>query len=482
MSWKQISDAFTIDDIGARLLANLARGIYSHEAVLREYVQNACDAYKELPILPDYPTINIRVVSEDTITIQDNGVGMDEQRIKDCKKIAVSPKAAFHGEMTGFRGIGIWAGFQACDRLEIETTTTGVSRRFRLKIDFAEILKHVDEDINIKVLLDNRFSIDFSDAPSEDHYTVVKLIGLHGDYQKLANTDELRRIVSQQLPCKIDPTFEYAEQVARFLHQIDGYQEFPILVEDGEVFKCCPSGLQEPRFETLKSDQEEYARCWYCTGDRSLTPQRWEYRSFRLRIRNFAVGPVGIYDDEDGSGFGLVNRLKLSSRAHLNWHVGEIHITNPEILPDTPRTGLELDQKARRAIEAIRGFYEDRSADSRAFSQFNTSEKELGDAKNLVNDLDNVSPDRVQKLLEKLYEQESATKGRPPTDKVKRRFRELLSDRDIKKKRQQLIKQLSDVSKKSSSSVATSSQTLSPPKDTVLRPSASLQRTEIANH
>jgi len=171
----------------------------------------------------------------------------------------------------------------------------------------------------------------------------------------------------------------------------------------------------------------------------------------------------------------------LSSRAHLNWHVGEIHITNPEILPDTPRTGLELDQKARRAIEAIRGFYEDRIADSRAFSQFNTSEKELGDAKNLVNDLDNVSPDRVQKLLEKLYEQESATKGRPPTDKVKRRFRELLSDRDIKKKRQQLIKQLSDVSKKSSSSVATSSQTLSPPKDTVLRPSASLQRTEIAN-
>ena len=115
MGWKQISDAFTIDDIGARLLANLARGIYSHEAVLREYVQNACDAYKELPILPDYPTINIRVVSEDTITIQDSGVGMDEQRIKDCKKIAVSPKAAFHGEMTGFRGIGIWAGFQECE-------------------------------------------------------------------------------------------------------------------------------------------------------------------------------------------------------------------------------------------------------------------------------------------------------------------------------------------------------------------------------
>ncbi len=37
MSWKQISDAFTIDEVGTRLLTNLVRGIYSHEAVLLEY-------------------------------------------------------------------------------------------------------------------------------------------------------------------------------------------------------------------------------------------------------------------------------------------------------------------------------------------------------------------------------------------------------------------------------------------------------------
>jgi hypothetical protein len=37
MSWKNIPDTFTIDDIGATLLANLARGIYKHETVLLEY-------------------------------------------------------------------------------------------------------------------------------------------------------------------------------------------------------------------------------------------------------------------------------------------------------------------------------------------------------------------------------------------------------------------------------------------------------------
>jgi hypothetical protein len=482
MSWKNIPDAFTIDDIGARLLANLARGIYNYEAVLREYVQNACDAYKELPILPDHPTINIRIVSEDTITIQDHGIGMDERRIKDCKKIAVSPKAAFHGEMTGFRGIGIWAGFQACDRLEIETTMAGVPVRYRLRINFAEIYEHVNEDLNIKVLLDDRFSIDADDVSLEDHYTVVRLVGLRDDYRKLANADELQRIISQNLPCKIDPTFEYAECITKVLHQIDGYQEFPILVEGGEVFKHFPSGLQEPRFETLKSDGEEYARCWYCTGDGSLDlrKQELEYRSFRLRIRNFAVGHTGIYDEEDGSAYGIVNKRKLSSRAHLNWHVGEIHITNPEILPDTPRISLELDQKAKRAIEAIRGFYEDRIADSRALSQFNTREKELDAAEKLLNDLDSTPQGNVRGVLEKLSEQESATKGRPPTDKVKRRLRELLSDRDIKNRRQKLIKQLTNKSPSISVSIPLTPPP-SPSKNTDLQPSTSSKQTRITD-
>jgi hypothetical protein len=380
--------------------------------------------------------------------------------------------------MTGFRGIGIWAGFQECDRLEIETTMAGVPVRYRLRIDFAEIYKHVNEDINIKVLLDDRFRIDADDAPFDDHYTMVRLIGLHGNYRKLANADELRRIVSQNLPCKIDPTFEYAEHITKALHQIDGYQEFPILVEGGEVFKRFPSGLQGPKVETLKSDGEEYALCWYCTGNGSIDLRELEYRSFRLRIRNFAVGRTGIYDEEDGSAYGIVNKLKLSSRAHLNWHVGEIHITNPEILPDTPRTGLELDQKARRAIEAMRGFYEDRIVDSRALSQFNTCKKELDTAENFLNDLDNISQDDISRMLKKLSDQESATRGRRPTDKVKRRLRAFLSDQDIKNRRQKLIKHLT---KESPSSPEPEPLTPSPSKNTGSQPSTSSQQPVITD-
>ena len=445
MSWEQVPDEFTIDDIGARLLANLARGIYSPDAVLREYVQNACDAYNELQVFPDQPVVNIRVIDSDSISVQDYGAGMNEKQIKDCKKIAVSTKSAFDGDMTGFRGIGIWAGFQACDRLVIETTTAGVPVRYRLTIQFADILQHVDEDINIKQLLDNRFTVEAGEAAREEHYSRARLIGLHGHYQHLAREDELRRIVGQHLPCRIDPKFEYAESVTNYLHTVEGYREFPIRVNDEEVFKCFPSGLKEPEFEILESNGEEYARCWHCSGAQALPTQGLEYRSFRLRIRNFAVGAAGIYDDEDGSGFGLVNKLTLSSRAHLRWHVGEIHVTNSDIRPDTPRSGLELDQRARRAIEAIRGFYEDRIADSRALSQFNTRNRELEEAEKCLNDDAIWSAEDVRGCLEKLKAQEKLRRGRMPVDKVKKRLRQLLSATENKLRRQRLIGQLSAI-------------------------------------
>lgn len=112
-------------------------------------------------------------------------------------------------------------------------------------------------------------------------------------------------------------------------------------------------------------------KIWWASGNKSLTTDesKFQFRNFRLRVRNFAVGGFGIYDDEDASSLGLIKMRTLGSRTHLNWHVGEIHITNPDVRPDTPRNSFELDSSARRTIESIRSFYEDRITDSRALSQ-----------------------------------------------------------------------------------------------------------------
>lgn len=444
MAWLTVHDEFTIDDIGARLLANLARGIYNHEAVLREYVQNAGDAYHDLPRVPDDAEINIRIVDDNTVTIQDNGIGMDEQDIKASKRIAVSPKSRQEGR-AGFRGIGIWAGFQACSQLEIETSKLGDPFRYRLQIDFEDILQHVNEDINIKVLLDRRFRIHKMAGDRNEHYSRVKLTGLQGEYRKLTDREELQRIASQILPSKIDPQFEHASRVSSYLGGLDGYQEFAILVEGGEVFREFPSGLHPAELVVLQRDGEEYGRAWYCTGDRSITPRGYQYRNFRLRIYNIAVGRAGIFDDEDGSGFGIARKVKLGSSAHLNWHVGEVHITHPDIKPDTPRTSLELDALSRRAIEEIRSFYEDRIAESRARASFNSQRKVMETCDSKLNHAEALELPEAREFLSKLEEQESLLRGRRPTDKVKQFMRGLLSKPEIRSKRKELIRRLQEL-------------------------------------
>jgi HSP90 family molecular chaperone len=158
MPWNRLNDELQWNDVGGRLLANLARGIYTHEAVLREYVQNAADAYKKL----DPPAEDQSIVispEENDLCIQDVGIGMDESDIRAAKKIAVSTKDQLE-EMVGFRGIGIWAGFQACERLVVDSTKLGDSRRYRLTIEFEDIFKHVDDNINIKELVDPRYRIE----------------------------------------------------------------------------------------------------------------------------------------------------------------------------------------------------------------------------------------------------------------------------------------------------------------------------------
>src|SRR5258706_8398258 len=228
MAWEDIKDQFLIEDIGAPLLANLAKGIYSPEAALREYVQNAADAYVDLEevqkkkLLATEKPIDIYIQDKHTLAVQDSGIGMNLEEIKHYKRIALSPKLG--KDRAGFRGIGIWAGFSACDALQIETTKLGDPHKYRLTLKFDEMRKLVSENIDVKQLLDDRYCIEENGAPPADHYTQVRLRNLHDEFLGLLAAEELERIVRQILPCRIDPNFKYAEKVTEQLRMIDGFQ------------------------------------------------------------------------------------------------------------------------------------------------------------------------------------------------------------------------------------------------------------------
>lgn len=450
MAWEEVKDQFSIEDIGAPLLANLAKGIYTPEAVLREYVQNAADAYldieelqkKKLPVTEKQ--IDIYLQDNNTLAIQDNGIGMDAADIKHYKRIALSPKLG--KDRAGFRGIGIWAGFSACDHLQVETTKIGDAHKYRLTLKFGEMRQLVNRNINLKQLLDKRILIEATSAPAADHYTQVRLVKLHDEFLDLLEQEELARIVRQILPCRIDTKFKLAPKITDKLKAIDGYQEFPVNVNDVEIFKLFPLNVTEPVFETLSHDGKEYAFVWYCTSPTVRSFKSTEESNFRLRARNIGVGGPGIYSQEDGSHWGVRNTV--NSPELLDWYIGEIHILDPDAKPNTPRSELELDADSRRAITLIRAFYEGRITYRRANSDVNSHIVNVTDIAGKISQNEVIETGDASRFLKGFKKYEALSKpGRAKLEGIDIEKRKILRQREaneltIVKNRREVIEHL----------------------------------------
>lgn len=450
MGWEDIRDQFLIEDIGAPLLANLAKGIYSPEAVLREYVQNAADAYVDLEEIQKKKRpvtdkqIDIYLQDNNTVVVQDSGIGMNLQEIKHYKRIALSPKLG--KDRAGFRGIGIWAGFSTCDLLQVETSKLGDPHKYRLTLMFGDMRNHLNQNIDVKQLLDKRFRIESDSAPNADHYTQVRLVNLHDEFLDLLKPEELDRIVRQILPCRIDPKFKYADKIAEQLRAIDGYQEFVINVQDVEIFKRFPANVTEPLFSTLSHDGVDYAFAWYCTSPTVTSFKSTEPSNFRLRVRNIGVGGSGIYSSEDGSHWGVHN--KIASPELLDWYIGELHIVHPDVRPNTPRSELELDANSRRSITLIRQFYQGRVTYRRAYSDVNSHVAQVANALQQISQGTPFTPEDATRILKQLQKYDSLAKQRrAKLDGIDAEKRKILKQReakdaDLARKRREAIEYL----------------------------------------
>lgn len=384
MTWTPIKDEIAWPDIGSQLLDNLAKGIYSSQAVLREYVQNARDAYQRLDDPPDNPVISIRLFpAERLLTITDQGSGMDLEGIRAAKRIAVSAKP-LQEEMAGFRGIGIWAGYEACEKLVVKSTATGDPHLYQLTIDFAAIRHAIDTQKNIKEVIDPNYQIEEEDTPREHHFTQVSLYGIYDP--GLLTRDDLVRIASTVFPCRIDPSFEFSDEVRRILNGFAGYQEYAIKIQspegEMEAFRSFPGGTEGPRTQIFRDmDGKELARAWWCaTTAKQLKEEKAPHvkrRGFQLRESNIAVGDINAYSGEHGLQWGIRKHSELPASLKLEWFCGEIHVTNPAIRPNTPRDALEQSQDSRELIGEMRGFFHERLHEARGRSDFNTCRKAL---------------------------------------------------------------------------------------------------------
>ena len=121
-------ERFDSTDIGAELLPIITRGLYRDPLdALREYIQNGVDAGAR----------NVHLaISSDLVSVTDDGSGMSRQQARRAIRLGMSEKNPTAD--VGFRGIGIYSGFNLCDQLEI--LTRGSDREIsRIVFDFKNI-------------------------------------------------------------------------------------------------------------------------------------------------------------------------------------------------------------------------------------------------------------------------------------------------------------------------------------------------------
>jgi molecular chaperone HtpG len=142
----------------SRLLDIVAHSLYSEKEIfLRELISNASDACDRLryaaltePGLAEgeanYRVVLTPVKSSRTLTIADNGVGMNRDELVDnLGTIARSGTAAFVGELTGDAkkdlsligqfGVGFYSAFMVADRVEVLSRKAGEAEGWRWTSD-----------------------------------------------------------------------------------------------------------------------------------------------------------------------------------------------------------------------------------------------------------------------------------------------------------------------------------------------------------
>src|SRR5882762_3168590 len=136
----------------AELLRLMVHSVYSETDIfLRELISNASDACDRLrydaiaqpALLADDTRLAIRVNPDKaagTLTIADNGIGMDRQELIDnLGTVARSGTKAFISQLAeakdgtgliGKFGVGFYSAFMVADRIEVTTRRAGASEAF----------------------------------------------------------------------------------------------------------------------------------------------------------------------------------------------------------------------------------------------------------------------------------------------------------------------------------------------------------------
>lgn len=380
------------DDIGGELLAILSHGLYTNPLdAIREYVQNAVDAKATEVIIH---------VTGNSVWILDDGTGMSATELHDARKFGVSKKSIT--EHVGFRGIGIYSGFDLCDTLRITTKQAQAEAAYVLEFNFGTMKEKLERarrnpDRPAVPLLElltghTHFGIDRDTYPQEKSFTLVQLDNINDVHiRRLSNRQGLREYVLLNLPIDFDQNFEYRKQINAGLRQyVVGYNPIRVILRSDDkqaeiIVKPNIPNLAPPLMVPVRNSRgKAIAFYWACltNGSEKISAQNSDFSDFEgfvYKIRGFTIG-----DREK------LKKFWGSRKPLYHWYTGEVYVLDEDIIPNAERDDFETGSAKTVLETALEGVFlsNDRSlydiaADSqvqrRAIQKLNEASDTLAD-------------------------------------------------------------------------------------------------------
>ncbi len=382
--------------IGEFLLSVLTGGLYVEpHLILREYIQNAHDAFMTWgEAVQPQCRIDIKI-SPPNIHIYDNGPGMSRvELIEAMSKVGVSSKP--FGATTGFMGIGKLAGLSMASRVQIDTSKRGIPDKNRVTFYAEDMITAIEarhkqgESRPLIETLKEHSHLNREPMPEEPeaHYTAVHLLGISEDHWNDINKrDEFLKRLGLVAPVGQDPNFRYrvkrelaaaeeevdfAQAITDILDEIAPEQYYPvdIYVDGIPLYRPWCHGLLPPRrIEVLDEEGNPMAYGWACQHKESEQIPDPLLRGLALLQRGIAIGERDLAED-----LGLYG-TSPSSLIYFRWFMGEIYITDPRILLTANRMSLRRNPDAQHFLERVKAELRKLSIAAARFSERDNAAK-----------------------------------------------------------------------------------------------------------
>jgi molecular chaperone HtpG len=341
--------------IGKDVIEILTSGMYvSPVTVYREYIQNAADsldAARSLGLLTKFKRGAVSISfdhSARSVTIRDAGAGIGvRDAIPILLAMGASPKRGTQAR--GFRGVGRLSGLAYCRELEFRTKAAGEETIVSVSWDCRALRERLADPAfggDLRRIVSDVVSIWYEKAQnSTDHFFEVRL----KDISRLRNDLLLNeRVISQYLgqvaPVPFAPEFSFGMEIEKRLAIHSSKIPIDLTVADEAIFRpyrdevvfpATSHKLQIRDIEFLdfpNVDGETGALGWIAHHEyvRSIPPTLG-IRGLRARIGDLQVGESNLFDES------------FKEPRFNGWTIGEIHISDPRIVPNGRRDNFEVN-------------------------------------------------------------------------------------------------------------------------------------------